>query len=445
MRTATQVAFLAAALTLSVGNTVAVPFSFTNLYDSSGPFNSFGAPAINNSGTVAFSASLDTGESGIFTGSGGPTTTIADTSGPSNSVGGYSLNNAGTVAFTATLDTGGAGVFTGSGGHTTTIADGESFPEGFVAVFDSPSLNDRGTVAFFFTNETSETSGITGIFTSNGGPITTIVDNSNESFQFAGSPSLNNSGTVAFEAFFDGPGIFTGSGGPITTIATERMNGLFFNIIGSPSLNDSGTVAFAVARALEAVGTVTDSGPVAFAPPPGCEEEPDPSLEEAGILAGSGGPVTIIARCFGLSFSLIPSLNNSGTVAFLADASIRTGPDPVADKVISAGDALFGSTVAGVFMNKESLNDADQIAFFYELADGRTGIARADPLVIPEPGTVSLLLAALISAGLWSRDTSRAGRSYFGFGWRVARPVREPTRLRATRGAFQIMESHDAG
>jgi hypothetical protein len=41
MRKGTPGVFLAAALTLSVGNTAAVPYVFTNLYDSSGPFNSF--------------------------------------------------------------------------------------------------------------------------------------------------------------------------------------------------------------------------------------------------------------------------------------------------------------------------------------------------------------------------------------------------------------------
>ena len=45
--------------------------------------------------------------------------------------------------------------------------------------------------------------------------------------------------------------------------------------------------------------------------------------------------------------------------------------------------------------DKESLNDAGQIAFFYELADGRAGIARADPLLIPEPGAKDAVLVSL--------------------------------------------------
>ena len=92
---------LAAALALSVSNAAAAPFRFSNLYDSSGSFNGFGFPSLNNSGTVAFGAGLDTGSSGIFTGRGGPTTTIVDSSAPFDHFGGYSLNNNGTVAFQA--------------------------------------------------------------------------------------------------------------------------------------------------------------------------------------------------------------------------------------------------------------------------------------------------------------------------------------------------------
>jgi hypothetical protein len=70
-------------------------------------------------------------------------------------------------------------------------------------------------------------------------------------------------------------------------------------------------------------------------------------------------------------------------VAFLGypDAGgqgIFTGPDPVADKVIRTGDPLFGSTVTAVNF-EHGLNDAGQIVFLAELADGTRGVFRADP------------------------------------------------------------------
>lgn len=86
MRKRTVVVCLAAALTLSVGNAAAVPYTFTNIAEISleGPSGLPGA-SLNNSGTVAFSAILDTGQEGVFTGD-GAITTIADTSGPVSSV-----------------------------------------------------------------------------------------------------------------------------------------------------------------------------------------------------------------------------------------------------------------------------------------------------------------------------------------------------------------------
>jgi len=80
-----------------------------------------------------------------------------------------------------------------------------------------------------------------------------------------------------------------------------------------------------------------------------------------------------------------------------------TGPDPLLDEVISIGDSLFGSIVMrlqvgpddffrGLALSPESLNDSGQLAFLYALADGRIGIARADPLTsVPEPVSLALL------------------------------------------------------
>ena len=101
-----------------------------------------------------------------------------------------------------------------------------------------------------------------------------------------------------------------------------------------------------------------------------------------------------------------PSLNNSGTVAFAVGGGIFTGRDPLADEVISPGDTLFGSTVTQVSGSTQQINDIGQIAFSYKLADGRTGVARADPLVILEPSTLPLLVAGLLGAMLWRNGKS---------------------------------------
>ena len=79
-----------------------------------------------------------------------------------------------------------------------------------------------------------------------------------------------------------------------------------------------------------------------------------------------------------------PKINDAGTVVFQAqrfgttDAGIFTGPDPVADRVITQGDALDGSTVVAVDINLD-LNRHGQVALLAVLDDGRTGLYLASP------------------------------------------------------------------
>ena len=62
-------------------------------------------------------------------------------------------------------------------------------------------------------------------------------------------------------------------------------------------------------------------------------------------------------------------------------------------EVIGDGDALFGSTVTGLSISPTSLNDIGQVAFYYELANGTTGIAIATPT--PEPSSTMLVVLSL--------------------------------------------------
>lgn len=116
----------------------------TTIAQTSPPFASLFSPAINDIGTVAFTAILDTGGRGIFTSSGGDYTTIVDTSGSFESLSYLAINNAGTVAFWASLDAGGEAIFTSSGGDYTTIVDSS----GLFDNFSVPAINNAGTVAF---------------------------------------------------------------------------------------------------------------------------------------------------------------------------------------------------------------------------------------------------------------------------------------------------------
>jgi hypothetical protein len=133
------------------------------------------------------------------------------------------------------------------------------------------------------------------------------------------------------------------------------------------------------------------------------------------IIADNTGPF----RTFG---SGLPAINDAGTVAFLASldeggSGIFTGPNPVTDKVIATGDSLFGSTVTSLGFNRFSskgLNNAGQLTFFAQLADGSSGIFRADPESTPKPQPVSepasvldLLAVGALGIGTWWKRQQR--------------------------------------
>ena len=147
-----------------------ITYQFTKIADTKGDrFIGFGAtPSINNSGAVAFSGAL-VGESfaGIYVGNGGPTTTILDNS--------YNL------------------------GATT----------------QAPSINDAGAVAFVA--QALASSELGGIFVGSGGPLTSI------SYEFSGTPEINNNGVVAFVTLNGGTvDAFKGSGGPLTAFFRDN-------------------------------------------------------------------------------------------------------------------------------------------------------------------------------------------------------------------------------
>jgi hypothetical protein len=387
-------------------------FTFTKIADDSGPFSfvdvSFGPePVINNRGTVAFLTNLDTGGAGIFTGSGGATTTIAiaNYSGPFGTLGMFdsppALNDEGTVAFIAILNGRfprsffGGGVFTSNGGSTTFIADNNLRIAPFLG---NPAINNEGTIAI-----TAPLSGVSDLlFTVSGGATTLIADNSGP-FSGFGSTAINDAGTVAFFASRDegSNGLFTTSGGAITSIADS--SGPFGYLVGGPAINNAGTLAFSAFRDFQDFLEGSGGG---------------------GIFTSSGGVTTIIADNTGpfRTFFGLPAINDAGTVVFLASldeggSGIFTGPNPVTDKVIATGDRLFGSTVTSLNFNRFSskwLNNAGQLTFFAQLADGSSGIFRADPESTPEPQPVpepasvlNLLAVGALGIGTWRKRQQR--------------------------------------
>jgi hypothetical protein len=179
--------------------------------------------SINDSGTVAFSS-----VGAVYAGSGGPLTTIALKSGQFDVFFGETraINNEGTVAFVASLDTGGVGVFTGNGGPVATVAD-DSGP--FAAFGRVAPINDSADVAFLATLDGSDAFGIyTG-----GDPMTDQVIREGDSLfgstlvQLPQGLDINDDGTIAFP-YVLANGV---SGVAVARIVPEPASGLLITLL----------------------------------------------------------------------------------------------------------------------------------------------------------------------------------------------------------------------
>ncbi|HEY9710958.1 MAG TPA: PEP-CTERM sorting domain-containing protein [Oculatellaceae cyanobacterium] len=307
----------------------------TTIADTSGPFSILNDPAINDQGTVVFNAFLDVGANGnftngIFSSSNGVITTIADASGPFSLLGaGPSINNEGTVAFGAFLDTDtgsldleSTGTFTSSNGVITTIADTSG---SFGGINFYPDINDEGTVVFL----AYPRAGGQGIFTSNGGATTTIADSSGPFSSFGLSSAINNNGTVAFTARLDSGvvGIFTGSGAATTTIADT--NGLFDGFIFVPEINNAGTVAFVAFPETGGTGIFTGPDPVS-----------DKVIATGDTLLGS----TVTSLNFEIGLNDEGQIAFGATLADGTVGIFRADPEPVA---VPEPTSILGVLVAG--------------------------------------------------------------------------------------------------
>jgi hypothetical protein len=367
---------LAAALllALSAGQALAetpqnIHIKFANVADTTQGFSGFlQFPAINNQGAVAFVAAQN-GTQGVFKWEHHKLTPIASTS-DSNFISfadDLAINAAGIVAFHAGLNKGGraTGIFTSDGSSIKTIVD--STVQGLSGLgFGSPSINAAGTVAFFAPRIGLRSSVI---FTGDGGALTPVLDTLTSEFGAFGNVAINASGAIVFRGVLK-----DGNEGVFIIPSHEQTNGQPAGPAGVIDVID------------------TSNNPDFF-------EFGDPVINAAGLAADFGGGFTfneilsgngsgIIARTDPTNtLSVVfehPSINNRGAVAFsVTEANgdqaifveLTGGASPVA--VLQTGDPLFGSTVAVVKVGRFAFNDHFRLAFEYELADGRSGIAIA--------------------------------------------------------------------
>jgi len=408
--------------------------------DGNGTFSSFRdtSVAINVAGQVVFHSTL-TGTTGgtddwagIFRGDPGApgplqTARAGDTAPDGNGTmlafaHFPSLNNSGQVVFHSvfTGTTGGIrddrGIYVGDGTNSLAriVRAGDATPngDGSFDFFDSNflTLNDAGQVAFrgtLFGASGGTDGGFSGIFLGDGtsGPVRIVrtgqtAPDGNGIFSGVGFHALNNAGQISFLGTItdtsggnnDGQGIFldNGASSPVPIVRAGDPapdgNGSFTEFKFS-TLNDTGQIAFVGDLTGTSGGDSDDSGlfrsdgtssPVQIA------RAGDAALDGNGTFVNFGPP----------------GLNDAGQAAFIGILTDTSGGstynnglffyDDLAGlkQVAREGDAFVDSTITDLTFvssystrgeERSGFNELGQIAYRFELDDGREGIALASP------------------------------------------------------------------
>jgi hypothetical protein len=234
-------------------------------------------PALNADGTVAFAASVAKGKTveGIFTASRGriQAVALAGAVAPgiaSGTLAGFdapALNDRGDVAFTASVRRGretveaiyfrAAGRYRAAGTLTKLVAQGDPAPAGGVfAAFGPPALNNQGSVVFAAVIEGRAVPG--GIFRAQAGQLKTLVGAGDDTplggifMKFSERLAINDAGLVAFQAVLrNGPvaaAVFVVDNDVVRKVAATGDGapggGTFSHFGPWPALDAAGTVGF---------------------------------------------------------------------------------------------------------------------------------------------------------------------------------------------------------
>jgi uncharacterized protein (TIGR03437 family) len=335
----------------------------------------------------------------------------------------YLINGNGAVAFTATGNAN--GIYTGSASGISPVVTNDS------SHFLLSGFNDSGTVVYY-------TGGGVNSATAGGTPF--VVAQNATSILF---PVINNAGTVAFGGPQINSSIQTRTGsGPVQTLVsdTDLPRAVAFSApsLSGLSINNSGTVAFYASSVMSGTSCncgIYTAGPGAPVPVAPFQQTltSAPQINDKGAVAFVGVYQTVkgvfvasggqIAAAVDLGSQVVSfaggnnnvSLNSKGEVVYWAKFGISpfvqgmfTGPDKVADKVISNGDPLFGSVVSEIISSQFAgrlLNDSGQVVFSYRLSNGVSGIAVATPVSSSTPPP-TLSAGGILNAASFALDSA---------------------------------------
>ncbi|MEM1446123.1 MAG: choice-of-anchor tandem repeat NxxGxxAF-containing protein [Planctomycetota bacterium] len=281
--------------------------------------------------------------------------------------------------------------------------------------FLTPSINEHDQIAFYaqLRDLGIDGRGATGFFV--GGPGSTVRQVAREDEPAPGGgafstllaerlPALDRFGRTAFFAVLqdtaggpaDNSGIYlhepsTG----LTEIAREGGllpdgSGRYLSGISSPLLNDAGTLVFSA----NYEETLSDAAGNAM-----LQVNVDTAEQTVLLRSGEDAPSGDgVISSFG-----IRALNDANQLAVAVSLTDVVGPagrsellfyDPTTGlhSIARTGIEFLGSTLTIIDVNGgEILSDNGQVAYRFELADGRSGIA---VWTLPEPNAIALLTAA---------------------------------------------------
>ncbi len=314
---------------------------------------------INSKGQVAFFATVVRGRAseGFFLASGARLSKLVVDGDPAPGGGRFSgfgrhpvpaLNDAGELAFSAAVAGSKAveGIFVASprGLKAVALAGGPApdIQSGTFANVDTPTINDRGDVAFLATVRRGREN-LEAIYLYSGGRTRKVVAQGDPApaggaFAGFGPPSLNGKGLVVFGGVVEGRsvpgGLFLSKDGTIRMLVgagdETPDGGIFAKFSERVALNDAGTVAFnAMLKGAPTSGAIF------------VIDDRVRRIAGLGDAAPGGGVFS--------HFGLWPSLSAAGAVVFAA--SVDGGASPVGvfvagrdttSKVAAVGDALPG-------------------------------------------------------------------------------------------------------
>lgn len=343
-------------------------------------------PAINNAGQVAFSVLARTSIRYLYITPvlGGPMIKVTDGTNGTPSIGNFTLNNAGTAVFggysSAGANAGMTGIFTGNGGAITTVADSTTLAKPYFTG-GTPRISDTGSVVF-----TGRDVGSTGqqIVVQRNGAYSAVATYNGSQFAYLYDAAINNSGQVGF---------LTGD------YSTGNNNGAYVyraNPGGAPvkigravtstsvDINNSGAVAFQAAAAIgngfAPTGLVSSDGlKTTFISKVG-QFLPGTNIKIDGY-GDKGNPIN--------SFGMVAMLasDNSG-----ANYGIYVGDGVNTQTIIRKGQTLFGKTVRDFTLGRDSINDSGQVTFSAIFDDNTYAVVVTSGVsAVPEPSTAVLM------------------------------------------------------